>query len=114
MVNLSKVKVISAQEVEPKKLETFHTEVCSDRSYSIFRLFGWLYRPTFHKNKIPIVALYLDKVIAHARMIPFNEEFSGSKRKASWFIDFIILPKFQCYGLGTVLTKKWMEFSFNG
>ncbi len=55
--------------------------------------------------------MYRDKVIAHAGMIPFDVEFAGSKRKASWFIDFVILPKFQRYGLGTVLTKKWMEFS---
>ena len=100
--------------LNPKKLETFHNELYPARFYSIFRLFGWLYHSTFHKNKIPIIVLYLDRVIAHAGVIPFNEELAGSKRKSSRFIDFVILPKFHRYGLGMVLTKKWMEFSFNG
>ena len=100
MVNLSEVKIISAHEVEPKKIETFHTEINSDRSYSIFRLFGWLYHPTFYKNKISIVALYLNRVIAHAGMIHFYEEFAGPKRKPLGLLILLFYLNFSAMGLG--------------
>ena len=109
MILLSDISILSAHDINSNLLHDFYKKIyLGHRKQKIWK---WLNRSSFYDNKIPLVIVYKDHVIGHAGMIPFNVFLDGVQYTASWFIDFALLPAFKKRGLGTVLVKKWMEFS---
>lgn len=106
---LTDISVLSAYDIDVNLLLDFYSVVY--QGLPIRNIWKWIYRAKFHDNKIPLVAVKGGRVIAHAGMIPFKVSINNKYYNASWFIDFAVLPDFQKYGVGTLLTKKWMEFS---
>lgn len=108
-VQKSNIVIKSAHDIEPARLKEFYAIMYPDGANAF--IWKWLNRTSFYNNEIPIVAVYEDRIIGHAGMIPFKIVFDSNDYKASWFIDFYILPEFQRQGVGLFLTEKWMEFS---
>jgi len=106
---LSDIAILSAHDVDINLLVDFYNIVYPWRANP--RIWKWLNRSPFYDNKIPLVILYNDRVIAHAGIIPFKVSLNGKYYTSSWFIDLAVLPEFQRQGLGKLLTKRWMEFS---
>ncbi|MCX6250363.1 MAG: hypothetical protein NTX61_06390 [Bacteroidetes bacterium] len=109
--NKDEVSIYSACDVDSTLLIDFYRKVYPNRLNSLELNWKWLNRSDFYENKIPLVLVYKNQVLAQSGMIPFNISMCGDLQTASWFIDFIILPEFQKHGLGSILTKEWMTFS---
>lgn len=105
------IQVKSAFEVKETQLIDFYTQAFADRIKYIPNCWKWLNRTDFYKEKTPLILEKDGKVIAHAGMIPFIINMGGEKHTASWFIDFKILDQFQRQGLGSILTKEWINYS---
>src|ERR1035437_6359416 len=106
-----KITIHSACDVDLKLLIDFYKKMFPDRMNYLESNWKWLNRSDYYENKIPLVIVYENQVIAHSGMIPFDLSIGGIKQTSSWFIDFKILPEFQRQGLGSILTKEWMNFS---
>lgn len=109
--NKNEITIYSACDVDSSLLIDFYKKTYPDRLNYLRSNWKWLNRSDFYENKIPLVLLYKNQVIAHSGMIPFNISLCGDLQTASWFIDFKVLDEFQRYGLGSILTKEWMNFS---
>jgi hypothetical protein len=110
-VDKSEVIIRSAFEVDPEKLLDFYRTAFLYRFDSISKHWKWLNHTEFFSNRIPLVLLHQDRVIAHSGMIPFNIRIEGKMHTASWFIDFKVLDEFQRHGLGSIMTKEWMNYA---
>lgn len=110
-IKLSDISILSAHDVDPKSLLDFYKTMYPGRTNTLPYIWKWIYRSSFYENKIPLVILFDNRVIAHAGMIPFYVFLGEKNYKASWFIDFSVLPEYQRQGLGTILARKWMEYS---
>jgi hypothetical protein len=109
--DVERISIISASNVDKFQLIEFYQNVFSDRVAVLQFNWEWINRSAFYENKIPLIMLYEGEIVAHSGMIPFRLSFKNENLTASWFIDFKVLPAFQRFGLGTVLTKEWMNFS---
>jgi len=107
----TKVVIASAGDVNPVMLQQFYALTYPDRLDLFRKSWQWINRSDFYDHKIPLVLMYESRVIAHAGIMPVVFNFQGETMTASWFIDFAVLPEFQRYGLGNLLTKEWMKFS---
>jgi hypothetical protein len=107
----SDFKFLSAHEVDPDLLYDFYRRMYPKRTDFFKSNWKWLYRSSFYDNRIPLVILVDNKVIAHAGLIPIKVRIAGKPYTASWYVDFAVVPEFQRKGLGIRLTKMWMEFS---
>lgn len=107
----SDISILPAADVDIKLLQSFYETQYPQRADFLAQNWRWLNRASFYDDKIPLVVFYHGRIIAHAGMIPFNIFWDGKPYKASWFIDFSVLPEFQNQGLGKIIAKKWMEFS---
>lgn len=108
-IKISDISVLSAHDIDTSLLLDFY-----DINYPVSakgRIWQWLNRSSFYGNKVPLVILYNNRVIAHAGMIPFRVFLDERYYTASWFVDFMVRPEFQGKRLGTLIAKKWMEFS---
>ena len=109
--NKNEITICSACDVDSTLLIDFYKKAYPDRMNSLESNWKWLNRSNFYENKIPLVIVYQNQVIAHSGMIPFNISMCGDLQTASWYIDFKILPEFQRHGLGSNITMAWMDFS---
>jgi hypothetical protein len=109
--NKSDVSIVSACDVNPTLLIDFYKQVFSERNDFFQTNWKWLNRTSFYNNTTPLVLIFKNQVIAHAGMIPVSMVIADKIFTASWFIDFAVLPEFQRFGLGSMLTKRWMQFS---
>lgn len=107
--NKNEISMHSACDIDSTLLMDFYKKVFPKRINYLESNWKWLNRSGFCENKIPLVLIYKNQVIAHAGMIPCNISFSGDLRTASGFIDFMVLPDFQRHGLGTILIREWMN-----
>lgn len=110
-LKLPRVSIVSAHEVDSRALTKFYRRMYPHRRHSLPRIWKWLNRSSFYEDQIPLVVFHKNCVIAHAGMIPFYISVGSERYRASWFIDFSVLPEFQGQGLGSLLAKKWMDFS---
>ena len=104
-------KVKSAFEVDENQLIEFYSQAFEDRMKYLPKNWQWLNRCIFFENKTPLVIEKEDKVIAHAGLIPIHIWLEGEQKTAAWFIDFKILEQFQRQGLGSILTRKWINLA---
>lgn len=103
------ISILSAHDINNNLLIDFYRRVWPNRlNHNIWK---WLNRTSYYNNKIPLIILHRNEVVAHAGIIPFKVLVDDKCYTASWFIDFAVLPEFQRQGLGIKLTKQWMEFS---
>lgn len=109
--NKNEIAIHSACDVDLTLLIDFYQKAYPNRISSLESNWKWLNRTDFYENKTPLVLMYKNQVIAHSGMIPFNISVCDNLQTASWFMDFKILPEFQRYGLGSILTKEWMKYS---
>jgi hypothetical protein len=107
----SDFKFLSAHEVDPDLLYDFYRRMYPKRTDFFKSNWKWLYRSSFYDDRIPLVILVDNKVIAHAGLIPIKVRIAGKPYTASWYVDFAVVPEFQRKGLGIKLTKMWMDFS---
>lgn len=107
---LEDITIVSAHDVEPELLFDFYSKMFPYRK-NLPEIWSWLNRSSFMDNRIPLVIIHNKNVIAHAGMIPFYMKIDGRNHTGCWFIDFAVLPEFQNRGLGSKLTKAWMEIS---
>ena len=110
-LNMSEMQSKSACDISNVMLKEFYYEVYPKRYKALICNFKWLNRSYFFNNKIPIVLIASDKIIAHAGMIPLNVFLDDESFTATWYIDFAVLPAFHRQGLGTLITNKYSEFS---
>lgn len=110
-LNKNEISVHSACDVDSTLLIDYFKKAFPQRANFLESNWKWLNRSNFYDNKIPLVLIYKNQVIGYAGMISFNLSIGGNVQKASWFIDFKLLPEFQRKGLGGILTKEWMSFS---
>jgi hypothetical protein len=112
-VNIMSEQIIvkSAFEMPENQLIDFYAESFENRMQYLPKIWQWLNRSQFYGNKTPLVIEREGKVIAHAGMIPFFINLQGKKHTASWFIDFKISEAYQRQGIGSILTKEWVNFS---
>ena len=104
-------KIKSAFEVDENHLIEFYSQMFANRMKYLPKIWRWLNRCDFFENKTPLVIEKEDKVIAHAGLIPIRIWLEGDEKTAAWFIDFKILEQFQRQGLGSILTREWINFA---
>lgn len=109
--DINRVVVASAFEVDEELLHQFYKVTYPERLDLFRSSWRWINRTDFYHQQIPLILVYENQVIAHAGIMPVVFNFQGRSTTASWFIDFAVLPEFQRYGLGTLLTSKWVKFS---
>ena len=107
----SDISIRSAHDIDQDLLYDFYKTMYPARAEMLIGNWKWLYRSSYHDNRIPIIMLYQDRVIAHAGMIPFDIALDGEPHSAAWLIDFAVLEEFQRQGLGRLIAKEWMAFS---
>ena len=110
-INKKEITIHSAYDVDSTLLIDFYKKAFPIRINSLKSNWSWLNRSEFYENKIPLVLTYKNQVIAHSGMIPFNISICGDLHTASIYIDFKILPELERQGLGSILTKEWINFS---
>ncbi|MDR3327839.1 MAG: GNAT family N-acetyltransferase [Prevotellaceae bacterium] len=106
LINKGNIKVISAFDVEEKKLIDFYGKVFEPRMKYLPECWKWLSRSDFYQNRIPLVIENGGQVIAHNSMIPFFISLEGELHTAAWFIDFKILDEYRQQGLGNILIEE--------
>tara|TARA_B100001123_G_C15219045_1_gene990453 strand:+ start:453 stop:1487 length:1035 start_codon:yes stop_codon:yes gene_type:complete len=105
-----KIEIKRIKSIPHEKITNFLKKIYSNRGFKIHKIWNWLYQTDKNHNATSLVALKNDDIIAHAGLIPFFINLRGRKRKAGWFVDFIVDEKFQRHGIGKILTKKWLNF----
>lgn len=111
MINKEKIEIKSAHEIEKSLLFDFYKQAYPAKYMSMVENWSWQNRCDFIADRVPLVAVYENKAIAHAGMIPFSIYNEKIKNSASWFIDFKVLDAFQGMGVGSLLTKEWMKIT---
>lgn len=108
-INNSYFKIKTILNVNKKKLFKFYCNNYSKKFFFLKKNWKWLYRVHFSKKILPIIFLKDNKIISHSGSIPFNIYINRKIYIASWFVDFLIVPKYQRKGIGSNLVKIWMK-----
>jgi len=101
-----KIKKIS--EVNTELLNNFYKVTFPFRFKNLTNHWKWYYR-IGHTNFEPLILEYDSKIIGMAGLIPVELKFKEKITDAIWFTDFFVLKEFRKKGLGSVLTKEWMN-----
>jgi len=107
----NKLQITSVKSIPEEKIYEFFERVFPERVPGINKIWKWLNRVGYYDNETPYAIIYENKVVSFAGLIPFDVLFDKKKYRAAWYIDFATLPEFQKKGLGTLITKKWMEYA---
>ncbi|MBN1181913.1 MAG: GNAT family N-acetyltransferase [Bacteroidales bacterium] len=107
----TEIKILSASEVRPDLLSSFYSSAYPVRAAFMESNWSWINRAYYHGNRIPLVLISDEKVIAHAGLIPVTMQIGGKDHSAGWFIDLAVLPEYQRSGYGSILVRKRMELS---
>ncbi len=78
---------------------------------SLAQRWPWLYRTAFPGSPFPLLMRDGERTVAHAGGIPFALGLGGHEYRAAWFVDFVVSPDLQGRGLGSRLTRAWMDAS---
>lgn len=108
-----KIKIKNNKNIPNYQISNFLKKVYSDRCFEIYKIWNWLYQ-TDKNNETSLVAIKDVKIIAHAGLIPSFINLNGRKKKAGWFVDFIVDNNFQKMGVGKLLTKSWLNIGYIG
>jgi hypothetical protein len=95
--------IVSAFDVDSKRLYDFYDIVYPDRKDTLLRIWKWLYRTDSYKYKTPFVILDNGRVIAHASLIPFTIKRGNKYYTAVWFVDIEVLSDF--FTLRTIMSS---------
>ena len=106
-----KIKINKTSEVSNLKVTNFLKNIFINRDFKIYKIWNWLYKTDIEQAESSLVAIKDEEIIAHAGLIPTEINFNGKKRKAAWFVDFIVDLKLQNQGIGKMLTKRWLNYS---
>ena len=101
------IKIYEILSIEKNILDYFYKKNFKNKFGFISKNWKWLYRIDFRKKISSLAIFFNKKMIGHSGVIPFQFLVDKKRYLASWFVDFIILPKFQKYGYGTKLAKNW-------
>lgn len=104
------ILVLPASDINNDLLIDFYKAMYPERKNLLPRVWKWLNRFSSSEGKGPLVAVYNNRVVAHAAMIPFAVTVNATQYTAAWFVDFAVLPQFQKKGIGTLLTRQFMSF----
>ena len=107
------IKIKNNNNIPNYKISNFLKKVYSERCYEIYKIWNWLYQ-TDKNNETSLVAIKDENIIAHAGLIPSFINLNGRKKKAGWFVDFIVDKDFQKKGIGKLLTNSWLNIGFIG
>jgi hypothetical protein len=108
-INLDKVRIISAYEVQRQKLLDYYYELYPARRGVLSMNWEWQNRTEYLDRKIPLVLEHEGEILGHLGSMPFEVNIEGKKYTAQWLIDFSISQPYRRLGLGNIITQKWME-----
>ena len=95
------------------KISKFLKKAYIDRCFKIYKIWNWLYQ-TDRNKETSLVAIKDGNIVAHAGLIPSFINLNGRKRKAGWFVDFVVDKDFQKQGIGKLLTNSWLNIGYIG
>jgi hypothetical protein len=93
----------------PSAAADFYRESFPGRSLE--QRWPWLYRTAFPGSPFPLLMRDGARTVAHAGGIPFVLCLGEREYRAAWFVDFVVTPGLQRRGLGSRLTRAWMDAS---
>jgi GNAT superfamily N-acetyltransferase len=105
------IMMLTASEVRPELLSHFYSSAYPLRAAFMESNWSWINRAYYHGNRIPLVLISDERVIAHAGLIPVTMQIGGENYSAGWFIDLAVLPEYQRSGYGSILVRKRTEFA---
>ena len=108
-LNSSLIKIKEVLDVKRKLLLHFYNINYPKKRFFLKENWKWLYRTNFSKQAVSKIFLIDKKIISHSGHIPFYIKIKKKKYLASWFVDFLVLPKYQRMKLGSNLVKIWMN-----
>lgn len=108
-----KINIKNNSNYSNKKISHFLKKVYSHRCFEIYKIWNWLYRTNINKET-SLVAVINENIVAHAGQIPSFINLNGTKKKTSWFVDFIVDKNFQKQGIGKLLTNSWLNIGHIG
>jgi len=108
-LNNSLIKIKDILNVREKYILKFYEDNYPRKKFFLKKNWKWLYRINFSKYTTPKIFLINKQIISHAGHIPFYIKIKEKKYLASWFVDFLVIRKYQKKKLGRSLAKIWMK-----
>ena len=104
---MNKFHIKKISEIDKGKLLQFYQNSFNYEK-SVLENFAWRYRSGFNDFE-PLVLIINNEICGHAGLIPINLKINNEIKKAIWFTDFYINPKYRSQGYGMALTREWMK-----
>lgn len=108
-LNNSPIKIKDILNVRKNYILKFYEDNYPRKKFFLKKNWKWLYRINFSKYTKPKIFLINKQIISHAGHIPFYIKIKEKKYLASWFVDFLVIRKYQKKKLGLNLAKIWMK-----
>lgn len=104
--------IINISQVKIDHLSEFYKKAFNKRHITLIKHWKWWYRNNYLGYE-PLILSYRNEIIGQAGLIPVKIRINNKTLPAIWFVDFVILPKFQGKGFGKILTEAWMKICPN-
>ncbi len=108
-MDLNNISIHSACDIDSTLLMDFFRKAFPERFDSLCANWKWLYHSAFYDDKIPLVVVHDNKVIAFFGMIPFKIHVLENTLNSGFLMDFFVLPEYRRMGLGGVLTSEYQR-----
>ena len=106
-MTVMKFHIKKTSEIKKDKLVKFYLNTFQyEKSFA--ENYNWRYRTGFSEFE-PLVLLINNEIYGHAGLIPIDINFQDKQKKAIWFTDFYINPKYRSEGYGKLLAQEWMK-----
>ena len=100
--------IINISQVKIDHLSEFYKKAFNKRHITLIKHWKWWYRNNYLGYE-PLILLNKSEIIGQAGLIPVKIKVENKILPAIWFVDFVVLPKFQGQGFGKILTEAWMK-----
>jgi len=94
-LNNSSIKIKDILNLKKNYILKFYENNYPRKKYFLKKNWKWLYRINFSKYTTPKIFLINKQIISHAGHIPFYIKIKEKKYLASWFVDFLVIRKYQ-------------------
>tara|TARA_B100000965_G_C19554462_1_gene741538 strand:- start:410 stop:1441 length:1032 start_codon:yes stop_codon:yes gene_type:complete len=108
-----KIEIKNNNNYSNKKISNFLKEAYKERCFEIYKVWNWLYKTDLNKET-SLIAIKDQNIVAHAGLIPSFINLNGRRKKAGWFVDFIVDKNLQKQGIGKLLTNEWLNIGYIG
>ena len=104
---MNKFHIKKISKIDKEKLQQFYQNSFNYEK-SVLENSAWRYRLGFNDFE-PLVLIIDNEICGHAGLITINLKINNEIKKAIWFTDFYINPKYRSLGYGMKLTEEWMK-----